>query len=51
MEIYDALNILRRHCENQSKCYKYILHKPDDPDSCAIAEPGHTIKMEIRPRR
>lgn len=42
MEVYDALYILRRHCENQQKCCKCILHKPDDPDSCAIAEYGCT---------
>lgn len=42
MEVYDALNILRRHCENQSKCCKCILHKPDEPNSCAIAKRGHT---------
>lgn len=42
MEIYDALNFLRRHCENQLKCCKCILHKPDDPDSCTIAQPGYT---------
>lgn len=42
MEIYDALNLLRRHCEVQSNCCKCILHKADEPDSCEIAEPGHT---------
>lgn len=42
MEVYYALNILRRHCENQRKCCKCILHKPDEPDRCAIAELGHT---------
>lgn len=26
MEVYDALNLLRRHCENQPKCHKCILH-------------------------
>lgn len=42
MEIYEALNILRRQCANQSKCCKCILHKPHAPDSCAIAETGCT---------
>ena len=42
MEVYDALNFLRRHCENQRKCCECILHKPDEKDSCAIAERGYT---------
>lgn len=42
MEVYDALKILRRHCENQPHCCRCILHKLDDPDSCAIAEYGVT---------
>lgn len=42
MEIYEALNLLRMHCVNQPNCHKCILHKPDDPDSCAIAEHGCT---------
>lgn len=42
MEVYDALNLLRMHCTNQTNCCKCILHKPDEPDSCAIAERGCT---------
>lgn len=45
MEVYDALIILRRHCYNQPNCRKCILHKPDAPDSCAIAERGYTPSM------
>lgn len=42
MEIYEALNLLRIHCADQPNCRKCILHKPDEPDSCAIAERGYT---------